>query len=185
MFSLFKMVLTELTTACLTGIHDLGCIGECMNLERLDLSVNNISNLVPLASLQHLSVLNLSSNKISNLGEGYFLVLMQWFLFFEAQNCLNHFFIQIYPDAIFCFLSPEESLRSCENLQNLNLAGNLISRYLKTVFLACIKHSLYIILLMQTTSAECWFGCAHLLDSEQHWQPSLPSVFKKAGKHTF
>ncbi|XP_075894126.1 leucine-rich repeat-containing protein 61 [Nelusetta ayraudi] len=49
------------------GIHDLGCIGECMNLERLDLSVNNISNLAALASLRHLSVLNLSSNKISNL----------------------------------------------------------------------------------------------------------------------
>lgn len=49
------------------GIHDLGCIGECMTLERLDLSVNNISNLASLASLRHLSVLNLSSNKISNL----------------------------------------------------------------------------------------------------------------------
>ncbi|XP_068595777.1 leucine-rich repeat-containing protein 61-like [Brachionichthys hirsutus] len=49
------------------GIHDLGCIGECVNLERLDLSGNNITNLASLASLQHLSVLNLSSNKISNL----------------------------------------------------------------------------------------------------------------------
>ncbi|XP_013889404.1 leucine-rich repeat-containing protein 61 isoform X1 [Austrofundulus limnaeus] len=49
------------------GIHDLGCIGECINLERLDLSANNISNLAPLATLRLLSVLNLSSNKISNL----------------------------------------------------------------------------------------------------------------------
>lgn len=40
-----------------------------MNLERLDLSGNNITNVAPLASLRHLSVLNLSSNKISNLGE--------------------------------------------------------------------------------------------------------------------
>lgn len=49
------------------GAHDLGCIGECMNLERLDLSGNSISNLAPLASLRHLSVLNLSANRISNL----------------------------------------------------------------------------------------------------------------------
>lgn len=49
------------------GIHDLGCIGECINLERLDLSGNNISNLASLASLRLLSVLNLSANRISNL----------------------------------------------------------------------------------------------------------------------
>lgn len=49
------------------GIHDLGCIGECINLERLDLSVNNITNLAPLSSLRLLSVLNLSANRISNL----------------------------------------------------------------------------------------------------------------------
>uniref|UniRef100_A0A665W6S4 Leucine rich repeat containing 61 n=1 Tax=Echeneis naucrates TaxID=173247 RepID=A0A665W6S4_ECHNA len=49
------------------GIHDLGCIGECINLERLDLSGNNITNLAPLASLRLLSVLNLSANRISNL----------------------------------------------------------------------------------------------------------------------
>lgn len=49
------------------GIHDLGCIGECVNLERLDLSGNNITNLAPLASLRLLSVLNLSANRISNL----------------------------------------------------------------------------------------------------------------------
>ncbi|XP_029008753.1 leucine-rich repeat-containing protein 61 [Betta splendens] len=49
------------------GIHDLGCIGECINLERLDLAGNNITNLGPLASLRLLSVLNLSANRISNL----------------------------------------------------------------------------------------------------------------------
>lgn len=54
---------------CLLGIHDLGCIGECVNLERLDLSGNNITNLAPLASLRLLSVLNLSANRISNLGK--------------------------------------------------------------------------------------------------------------------
>ncbi|TNN00471.1 leucine-rich repeat-containing protein 61 [Takifugu rubripes] len=49
------------------GIHDLGCIGECMNLERLDLAGNNVTNLAALSSLRHLSVLNLSANKISSL----------------------------------------------------------------------------------------------------------------------
>uniref|UniRef100_A0A3Q3J7A1 Leucine rich repeat containing 61 n=1 Tax=Monopterus albus TaxID=43700 RepID=A0A3Q3J7A1_MONAL len=49
------------------GIHDLGCIGECINVERLDLSGNNIANLAPLASLRLLSVLSLSANRISNL----------------------------------------------------------------------------------------------------------------------
>ncbi|KAK7891529.1 hypothetical protein WMY93_023492 [Mugilogobius chulae] len=49
------------------GIHDLGCIGECINLERLDLSGNNITTLAPLASLRLLSVLNLCANRISNL----------------------------------------------------------------------------------------------------------------------
>ncbi|XP_076741915.1 leucine-rich repeat-containing protein 61 isoform X2 [Maylandia zebra] len=49
------------------GIHDLGCTGECINLERLDLSGNNITNLAPLASLRLLSVLNLSNNRVSNL----------------------------------------------------------------------------------------------------------------------
>ncbi|KAM9375473.1 leucine-rich repeat-containing protein 61 isoform 1-T1 [Pholidichthys leucotaenia] len=49
------------------GIHDLGCIGECINLERLDLSGNNVSNLAPLASLRLLAVLNLSSNRVSSL----------------------------------------------------------------------------------------------------------------------
>ncbi|XP_058264962.1 leucine-rich repeat-containing protein 61 isoform X1 [Hemibagrus wyckioides] len=49
------------------GIYDLGCIGECINLERLDLSGNNITNLTPLASLRLLLVLNLSANRISNI----------------------------------------------------------------------------------------------------------------------
>ena len=53
----------------LIGINDLGCLGECINLERLDLSGNNITNLACLTSLRLLSVLNLSANRISNLGE--------------------------------------------------------------------------------------------------------------------
>ncbi|XP_072349068.1 leucine-rich repeat-containing protein 61 isoform X2 [Scyliorhinus torazame] len=53
------------------GICNLGCIGDCVNLERLNLSGNNISNLTPLASLKLLTVLNLSANRISNLGPLY------------------------------------------------------------------------------------------------------------------
>ncbi|XP_032438686.1 leucine-rich repeat-containing protein 61 isoform X2 [Xiphophorus hellerii] len=49
------------------GIHDLGCIGECVNLERLDLFGNSVTNIGPLSSLRLLSVLNLSSNRISNI----------------------------------------------------------------------------------------------------------------------
>lgn len=49
------------------GIYDLGCIGECINLERLDLSGNNITNLGPLSPLRRLLSLNLSANRISNL----------------------------------------------------------------------------------------------------------------------
>ncbi|XP_061578608.1 leucine-rich repeat-containing protein 61 isoform X1 [Cololabis saira] len=49
------------------GICDLGCIGECINLERLDLSGNGITNLAPLASLRLLAVLSLSANRIANL----------------------------------------------------------------------------------------------------------------------
>lgn len=49
------------------GICDLGCIGECINLERLDISGNSITNLAPLSSLRLLLVLNVSANRISNL----------------------------------------------------------------------------------------------------------------------
>lgn len=58
-----------------------------MTLERLDLSVNNISNLASLASLRHLSVLNLSSNKISNLGECFYLFFFKCNDFFISAVC--------------------------------------------------------------------------------------------------
>ncbi|XP_053322052.1 leucine-rich repeat-containing protein 61 [Spea bombifrons] len=48
------------------GLHDLGCLGECLNLERLDLSGNHISHLGPLSSLKLMVALNLSSNRISS-----------------------------------------------------------------------------------------------------------------------
>ncbi|XP_044150909.1 leucine-rich repeat-containing protein 61 [Bufo gargarizans] len=49
------------------GLQDLGCIGECLNLERLDLSDNNFTHLAPLSSLKQMVALNLSSNRISSL----------------------------------------------------------------------------------------------------------------------
>ena len=50
-------------------ISDLGCIGECTNLERLDLSRNDISKLFALAGLSNISYLNLSGNRITSLGK--------------------------------------------------------------------------------------------------------------------
>lgn len=49
------------------GITDIGCIGECIGLERLDLSRNDITKLHKLAGLSSLQDLNLSSNRISSL----------------------------------------------------------------------------------------------------------------------
>jgi len=53
---------------CVTGITDLGCLGECIGLERLDLSKNDITKLHKLAGLSALQSLNLSANRISSLG---------------------------------------------------------------------------------------------------------------------
>lgn len=102
----------------LAGIQDLGCIGECMNLERLDLTGNNITNLAALSSLRHLSVLNLSANKISSLGglSGH-----------TASIDSISVFVWGAHTRAFRFAHPEP-LRSCESLQNLNVAGNIISR---------------------------------------------------------
>lgn len=49
------------------GLSDLGCLGECANLEWLDLSGNAIAHLGPLSSLKALAVLNVSSNRIASL----------------------------------------------------------------------------------------------------------------------
>lgn len=69
MFALMLLLGVTRLHVCFTGIYDLGCVGECMNLERLDLSGNNITNLAPLSSLRLLLVLNVSANRISNLGK--------------------------------------------------------------------------------------------------------------------
>lgn len=88
-----------------------------MNLERLDLTGNNIANLAALSSLRHLSVLNLSANKISSLGGhdystySVFVCLFVW-IAHKSDSLLTH----------------PEPLRSCESLQSLNVAGNIISR---------------------------------------------------------
>ncbi|XP_070212621.1 leucine-rich repeat-containing protein 61-like isoform X2 [Littorina saxatilis] len=49
------------------GITDLGCLGQCTVLERLDLSKNNVTKLHKLAGLSCLQALNLSANRISSL----------------------------------------------------------------------------------------------------------------------
>lgn len=49
------------------GLQELGCIGECLNLERLDLSNNHLTHLAPLSPLKQVVALNLSCNRISSL----------------------------------------------------------------------------------------------------------------------
>ncbi|XP_059802001.1 leucine-rich repeat-containing protein 61 isoform X1 [Hypanus sabinus] len=68
-FDLESILFLKLTKI---DICNLGCIGDCVNLERLDLSRNDISNLKPLASLKLLTVLNLSANRISNIDPLHF-----------------------------------------------------------------------------------------------------------------
>lgn len=49
------------------GLVDLGCLGECLNIEWLDLSGNALTDLGPLASLRQLAVLNVASNRLTGL----------------------------------------------------------------------------------------------------------------------
>ncbi|XP_046339978.1 leucine-rich repeat-containing protein 61-like isoform X3 [Haliotis rufescens] len=51
------------------GVCDLGCLGECVSMERLDLSHNHLTVLHKLAGLTTLHTLNLAANTITNLGE--------------------------------------------------------------------------------------------------------------------
>ncbi len=52
-----------------SNIGGLGELDQCVNLLRLDLSANRITDLTPLASLEQLESLNLSANSITSLGE--------------------------------------------------------------------------------------------------------------------
>ncbi|XP_013407311.1 leucine-rich repeat-containing protein 61 isoform X2 [Lingula anatina] len=49
------------------NISGLGCLGECVGLERLDLSFNDVTKLFSLAGLTNLVYLNLAANRISSL----------------------------------------------------------------------------------------------------------------------
>lgn len=49
------------------GLADLGCLGECLGLEWLDLSGNALTQLGSLASLRQLTVLNVSNNRLTGL----------------------------------------------------------------------------------------------------------------------
>ncbi|XP_045068718.1 leucine-rich repeat-containing protein 61 isoform X2 [Coregonus clupeaformis] len=97
----------------LRGIYDLGCIGECVNLERLDLSGNNITNLGPLSSLRLLKILNVPANRISNL-DG---------IHSRGNSATGR------PTAFIVFVvwTNGEAISSCDSLQSINVAGNLIS----------------------------------------------------------
>ncbi len=62
-FKMFSLYFSE--------ISDLGCLGECTALERLNLAKNDISKLHVLAGLTSLVYLNLSANRIQALGKGF------------------------------------------------------------------------------------------------------------------
>ncbi|XP_072633150.1 leucine-rich repeat-containing protein 61 [Canis lupus baileyi] len=49
------------------GLVDLGCLGECLGLEWLDLSSNALTQLGPLAALRQLVVLNVANNRLTGL----------------------------------------------------------------------------------------------------------------------
>lgn len=68
-----------------------------MNLERLDLSGNNILNLASLASLRLLSVLNLSANRISNLGKIVRVIdFVSIHTFIKEASTINEIYIYIF-----------------------------------------------------------------------------------------
>ena len=77
------------------GLEDLGCIGECVGLERLDLSFNSFSKLHRLASLEKLQYLNLSANRITSVGKchsyNYRYTTLQWVAikFFLHKNIFS------------------------------------------------------------------------------------------------
>ncbi|NWR60649.1 LRC61 protein, partial [Bucorvus abyssinicus] len=63
-FSLDSILLLRLRGR---GIGHLGCLGDCLHLEWLDLSGNAIAQLGPLAALKSLAVLNLACNRVTRL----------------------------------------------------------------------------------------------------------------------
>ena len=72
MFTLCMSVLfPESMCHMFVGISDLGNLGECSGLERLNLSRNNIAKLYAIAGLTNLMYLNLAANRITSLGNCY------------------------------------------------------------------------------------------------------------------
>ncbi|KAM5157334.1 leucine-rich repeat-containing protein 61 [Mantella aurantiaca] len=88
------------------GIHELGCIGECLNLERLDLSNNHIAHLAPLSSLKVLVALNLSGNRISSLE--------------PLTSCDNLQTLNVAGNLL-CSVDSVQCLRSLRKLESLRL----------------------------------------------------------------
>ena len=63
-FALESILLLKLRGLGLVG---LGCLGDCLGLEWLDLSGNALTQLGPLASLRQLAVLNVADNRLTSL----------------------------------------------------------------------------------------------------------------------
>lgn len=63
-FALESILLLKLRGLGLVG---LGCLGDCLGLEWLDLSGNALTQLGPLASLRQLAVLNVADNRLTGL----------------------------------------------------------------------------------------------------------------------
>lgn len=63
-FALDSILLLQLRDL---GLAELGCLGECLGLEWLDLSGNALTQLGPLASLRQLAVLNVANNLLTSL----------------------------------------------------------------------------------------------------------------------
>ena len=100
------------------GLEDLGCIGECVGLERLDLSFNSFSKLHRLASLEKLQYLNLSANRITSVGKchssSYRYTTLQWVAikFFLHKN-ISSLSLQkflFYTDLIIKFLYAQQNI---------------------------------------------------------------------------
>ncbi|XP_045156669.2 leucine-rich repeat-containing protein 61-like [Mercenaria mercenaria] len=108
-------------------ISDLGCIGECTSLQRLDLSYNGLTKLHKLAGLESLQYLNLSANRISSL-EG-----LQVLDNLEKLNLAGNLIGGI--DSLRCLTSLEKltSLRLRDNTKGLSNPVCMNSNYVSDV----------------------------------------------------
>ncbi|XP_074658686.1 leucine-rich repeat-containing protein 61-like [Tubulanus polymorphus] len=104
--------LESIHTLKLSGldIADLGCVGECAQLERLDLSRNSVSRLYALASLTNLQYLNLSANRIASL---------------EGLQTLDNLIGLNLSGNLICSVDSLQTLAGLEKLEQLRLQEKL------------------------------------------------------------